>query len=121
MSLDVIESVGKSIDNCIVTFTSRNQLVFEVKENHFYGFLPTKMIQIFFAEHYTGTYAGDSDDEENQSHYMVCQTEYFPLDKTAEAWAAFEKRLKSPEPWKAVGEGFQLRDICVSDPRVHRK
>lgn len=113
MSLNTVETI-----DCTATFVDKSQLIFEIKENHFYGFLPTKMIQIFYAEHYSGTYGGDSDDEENQCHYMVWQTEYFPLDKVTEAWKAFVNRLKSAEPWKATGDGFQLHDFCQREPVV---
>lgn len=76
----------------IVVFENKDQLEIKNDWGCFAEVGWVNHISVLYAEYQQGTYAGDSDNEENEHHYMVNNTEYFKPSDVNSAVAAFIER-----------------------------
>ena len=106
-----------NIQYITITFENKNQLVLRKTKPKFFGLKETEMYELTFGEYFQGSYSGDHPDEENQCYYMYMSTEYFPLDRAEEAWAALLMRAKSDKPYKESNLGYRLEQFCEKEER----
>lgn len=72
-------------------------------------------LQISFGEYFKGTYGGDSDDEENQHHYMMANSQYFAPDNLSHALECLMRRVKT-EPFRTCDSEY-----CEQLEAIHAK
>lgn len=113
--LDELLNLCKEHNDFIVTFDTDDILVFKKDWGLFYLDGQTRWVEylsLSFGEYFKGTYAGDSDDEENAHHFMMANTQYFAPENIAFALETFMKRAKQ-SPFRIVNTPYSetLEDI----------
>lgn len=115
LTLTDVLNIMKTHNTIVVKFENQDIVVFKHDWSLFY--LNNKSswveyIELSFGEYFKGTYGGDSDDEENEHHYMMANGQYFSPTNIAFAAECFISRVKK-EPFKCVDSPYteRLEDI----------
>ncbi len=111
---DIIKLLERH-NTIIIELKGDDQLIFEhtwgkFHLNNIQKSAWVKYISVAFAEYSKGTYAGDSDDEENEHHYMMANGQYFSPADVAKAAQVFLKRALD-DPFKAQPGSESMEDI----------
>lgn len=106
MMLDVsnVLDILKTSDNIQVKLENEDIVVLTHNWGMFYlnnESVWVEYVELTFGEYFKGTYAGDSDDEENSNHYMMANGQYFAPVDIAFAVEALLQRVRK-DPFKTV-------------------
>ena len=108
MSLTDVLDIMKTHNIIVVKFENQDIVVFKHDWSLFYLNNQSswvEYIELSFGEYFKGTYGGDSDDEENEHHYMMANGQYFSPNNIAFAVECFINRVKK-EPFRCVDSHF---------------
>lgn len=98
-------------------FPNQDELVLTLKSCKFFGFKEAKVWELFYGEYMKGKYGEDPENcSENDCHFMVIGTEYFPEELDDFAIDIFAKRAKSENPARESGRGYALDMFLEKDP-----
>jgi len=92
-------------DNVVYVFDNKNTLVIERTSGEYACIGNIEHYQVFFGEH-------DHDDDGKEC-YMVCQSQYFPMNELGKATECFIARLVAEQPMRAIGTSYKLEDIKI--------
>lgn len=87
-----LEEYVKLHHEIIVQFENEDELCLKLTWGDFGTIGPVKYLEVGAAEYCQGTYGGESDDEENQHHFMMAAGQYFSPDNVSAACEALYYR-----------------------------
>lgn len=125
LTLDDILSLMKTHNCIVVKFVNNDIIVFKQEWSLFLlngESCWTEYIELSFGEYFKGTYAGDSDDEENSHHYMMANGQYFAPDNMPHAIEAFKRRV-AHDPFHVVNSPYceRLEDIHAKQKIAYKE
>lgn len=94
-----------------IEFNTKDMLIIKQHIGH-YAFGWVEAIEVVFGEYHKGTYSVDSDNEENEWHYMTYGTEYFHVDDIDTAVAAFIKRAIATAYTPSGLQSLSIKEIA---------
>ncbi len=111
MSLTDVLDIMKTHNIIVVKFENQDIVVFKHDWSLFYLNNQSswvEYIELSFGEYFKGTYGGDSDDEENEHHYMMANGQYFSPNNITFAAECFINRVKK-DPFQSVDSPYTER------------
>lgn len=118
LSLDDLIKLMETHNEITVKWENQDILVFNHDWSHFCldkGACWVEYLRISFWEYCKGTYGGDSDDEENEHHYMMANSQYFAPENLSHALECFMRRVKT-EPFHVCDSEY-----CEQLEQIHAK